>query len=72
MSLSRWWRARRRRRLQLWVVGLLASLFVTSIASLDDVVSVQRVLDILMYLRQPMSRSTRRQRPYRAPRINPS
>jgi class 3 adenylate cyclase/CHASE2 domain-containing sensor protein len=53
MSLSQWWRARRRRLLQLWVVGLLASLFVTSMASLDDLVSVQRVLDILMYLRQP-------------------
>ncbi len=53
MILSRWWRARRRRLLQLWAVGLVASLFVTSIAALGDVVSVQRVLDILMYLRQP-------------------
>ena len=49
--LSRWWRAHRCRLLQLWAVGLLASLFLTSIAAFGDVISVQRALDILMYMR---------------------
>lgn len=33
MNISQWWRARRRRLLQLWVIGLLASLFVMRLSA---------------------------------------
>ena len=57
MSLGRWWRARRARLRQLWVVGAIAACAVTAGSAMGYFESLQvRALDLLMYLqsaRQP-------------------
>ena len=54
MSLARWWRQRRARLLQLWVVGLVAACAVTGASAMGYLESVQaRALDLLIYLQSP-------------------
>lgn len=49
--LSAWWRARRRRLLQLWGAGLIASVLVTGASALGYLEPLQaRTLDVLMRL----------------------
>jgi adenylate cyclase len=54
MSLARWWRQRRARLLQLWVVGLVAACAVTGASAMGYLESLQaRALDLLIYLQSP-------------------
>jgi len=54
MRLARWWRQRRPRLLQLWVVGLLAACAVTGASAMGYLESLQaRALDFLIYLQSP-------------------
>src|ERR1700716_2582141 len=54
MSLARWWRQRRARLLQLWVVGLVAACAVTGASAMGYLESIQaRALDLLIYLQSP-------------------
>jgi adenylate cyclase len=52
-SLSRWWRDRRKRILQLWGVGVAASLLVTGASSLGYLEALQsRSVDLLLFLQE--------------------
>jgi adenylate cyclase len=52
VRLARWWRARRRRLLQLWAVGLASSLLVTALSALGFLEGWQaRALDLLQGIR---------------------
>ena len=54
MRLSRWWRQRRARLLQLWAVGLVAAGLVTGASAMGYLESLQaRALDLLIYLQNP-------------------
>jgi len=54
MSVGRWWRQRRARLLQLWVVGLVAACVVTGASAMGYLESLQaRALDLLIYLQSP-------------------
>jgi adenylate cyclase len=54
MSLARWWRQRRARLMQLWVVGLVAACAVTGASAMGYLESLQaRALDLLIYLQSP-------------------
>ena len=54
MSVGRWWRQRRARLLQLWVVGLVAACAVTGASAMGYLESLQaRALDLLIYLQSP-------------------
>lgn len=51
MGLAAWWRDRRRRILQLWAVGIAASLLVTGASSLGYLEALQsRSVDLLLFL----------------------
>src|SRR5256885_10546701 len=59
MSLGRWWRARRARLRQLWVVGAIAACAVTAGSAMGYFESLQvRALDLLMYLQSPRQPGT--------------
>src|SRR5215510_11019122 len=54
MGLSRWWRQRRPRLLQLWAVGLVAACVVSGASAMGYLESLQaRALDLLIYLQSP-------------------
>ncbi|MBI1726213.1 MAG: adenylate/guanylate cyclase domain-containing protein [Candidatus Rokubacteria bacterium] len=54
MNVGRWWRQRRARLLQLWVVGLVAACAVTGASAMGYLESLQaRALDLLIYLQSP-------------------
>ena len=59
MSLVGWWRARRARLRQLWVVGAIAACAVTAGSAMGYFESLQvRALDLLMYLQSPRQPGT--------------
>ena len=59
MSLGGWWRARRARLRQLWVVGAIAACAVTAGSAMGYFESLQvRALDLLMYLQSPRQPGT--------------
>src|SRR2546422_8867922 len=54
MSVGGWWRARRARLRQLWMVGAIAACAVTAGSGMGYFESLQvRALDLLMYLQSP-------------------